>query len=109
MKIKIKENTFDVKVADTWFKRRTRLMLHKPINFALLIPNCIKIHTYFMKDNIDILVINEKNSVLYKYQNLSKNKIILLEEDIKKTSILELPKNTSKKIHIGDVLTFESE
>ena len=122
--LKINKQTIPIKIAKNYLAKIKGLMFKRKINYGLIIPNCIGVHTYFMKDNIDIIFFNDKNAVLYIFQNMGKNKIISVNEDIKnenmspkrtfkvyedikKTSVLELPKNTSKNLKIGDVLTFE--
>ena len=77
------------------------------IHYGMLFPNCNGIHTYFMKEEIDVIALNEENQVIYIYRNVPKNKIIKISESPKKTSILELPKNASEKLYIGSILKFE--
>ena len=60
-----------------------------------------------MKEEIDVLALNQDHQVIYIYRSVPKNKIIKVSEDAKKTSILELPKNTSEKLYIGSILKFE--
>lgn len=98
-----------VKKAIDWKEKIKGLTFKSNIDYGLLIPNCNHIHTFFMKDYIDVLFLNEKNVVIYKYQNMPHNRTFKVYEDINKTSVLELPKNTSQKVRIGDVLVFESE
>lgn len=109
MYIKLNKEKIEVKKAITIKDKITGLSFKKNIDHGLLIPNCNHIHTFFMLDNIDVLFLNNKNSVIYKYENMPKNRTFKVYEDINKTSVLELPKNTSKNIRIGDVLVFESE
>lgn len=79
------------------------------IDYGMLFPTCNAIHTFFMKENIDIVGLNEENQVIYIYRNLPKNQIVRIKNDVKKTSILELPKDTSKEITMGSILLFEDE
>ena len=79
------------------------------IDYGLLLPNCNSIHTYFMKENIDIIGLDENNEVIYKYENLDKNRIIKVNYPIKKTSILEMPAGSTKKVKIGSILVFNEE
>ncbi|MBE6140936.1 MAG: hypothetical protein E7172_05355 [Firmicutes bacterium] len=109
MHLKINNDKLPIYVANTMKKKIRGLLGLKKIDFGLLIPECNKIHTFGMQMNIDIIALDERNCVLFKYQNMSPNKMIVIEENIKKTSILELPANTSQKIYIGDILTFEFE
>ena len=55
------------------------------------------------------MVYNEENEIIFKAINIPKNKIIKVKNPLKKTSIIELPPNTSKSLKIGEKLTFESE
>lgn len=109
MYLTIDSKNIEIKIANNFFKKIKRLLFKNKIDCGLLIPECTKVSTYFFSDNVDILVLNNKNSVLYKFQNIPKNKIVIVDENKKKTSFLELPKNTSQNIKIGDVLTFENK
>ena len=108
MYLKTNNKTYEIIIADTFYKRLTGLIGQKNINFGMLFPKCNSIHTYFMKENIDIIGLDTNNEVIYKYENLNKNRVIKINNDIKKTSILELPANSSKKIRIGTILIFEN-
>ena len=98
-----------VSVANSFYKRLTGFMGKKNINSGLIFKHCNSIHTFFMKENIDIVAINRNKEVIFKIENLEKNKIINVKNPIKNTSIIELPKYTSKSIKIGDYLTFVRE
>lgn len=108
MYLKTNNKTYEIIKAETFRQRLCGLIGKTNINFGMLFPKCNSIHTYFMKENIDIIGLDENNEVIYKYENLDKNRIIKINNDIKKTSILELPANSSKKIRIGTILIFES-
>ena len=62
-----------------------------------------------MKERIDVVGLNESNQVIYLYRNLPPNRIVRIPYSNKKTSILELPQNTSLKISMGETLIFEDE
>lgn len=62
-----------------------------------------------MKEAIDVIGLNENNKIIFLERKVTKNKIIKINADIKKTSILELPQNTSFPFQIGDTLFFEFE
>ncbi len=108
MHLNTNNKTYEIIIANTFYKRLTGLIGHKNINFGMLFPKCNSIHTYFMKENIDIIGLDTNNEVIYKYENLDKNRVIKINNDINKTSILELPANSSKKIRIGTILIFEN-
>ena len=96
-------------IADTFWKRLRGLMGKKNINYGMLFKKCNSIHTFGMKENIDIIGLNENNEVIYKYENLSKNQIVRIKYPQNKTSVLELPKNASKNIKLNTILLFEDE
>ncbi len=107
MTLKTNKKEYNIIVADTFYKRLTGLIGKKNIDFGMLFPKCNSIHTYFMKENIDIVGLDENNEVIYKYENLDKNRVIRINYDHKKTSILELPAYSSRKIKVGTILLFE--
>ena len=109
MYLHLKNNKINIILADTFYKRLKGLMGEKEITYGMLFPKCNSIHTFNMKDNIDVIGLNENNEVIYKYENLSKNKIIKIKNPQNKTSVLELPKNTSKNIKLNTILLFENE
>lgn len=108
MYLKTNNKTYEIIKAETFQQRLMGLIGKTNIDFGMLFPKCNSIHTYFMKENIDIIGLDENNEVIYKYENLDKNRIIKINNNIKKTSILELPANSSKKIRIGTILIFEN-
>lgn len=109
MKLKIGKKSYDIVVAKTFPKRLKGLIGQTNIDYGMLFPKCNSIHTYFMKENIDIVGLDENNEVIYKYQNLEPNRIVKIKNPQNKTSILELPLNASQKIKFGSILIFEDE
>lgn len=109
MYLKTNKTKYDIIIATNFSKRLMGLMGKTNIDYGMLFPKCNSIHTYFMKENIDIIGLDENNEVIYKYENLDKNRIIKINYDIKKTSILELPANSSKKIKMGTILIFNED
>ena len=78
----------------TFYKRLKGFMFQKKIDKALLFNHCNSIHTFFMKKNIDVIMCNKENIILYYFQNLKKNKIIFPKQGVCKT--IELPTNYFK-------------
>ena len=109
MILNINNNKIKIEIADTYYKKIKGLQNKTNINYGLFIPNTNHIHTFFMKENIDVIFLNNKNVVIYKYENMPPFRTFKVYEDIKTTSVLELPKNTSCSLKIGDILTFEDE
>ena len=71
-----------VKEAKTFKERLLGLMFKKNISYALLFNKCNSIHTFFMKEDIDVIMCDKDNNILYFYKNLKKNKVILPKKDV---------------------------
>lgn len=109
MFLQLKKDKINIIVAKSFKTRLFGLMGKKNIDYGMLFPKCNAIHTFGMKENIDVLGLNHNNEVIYKYENLSKNQIIRVKNPQNKTSILELPKNASKNIKLNSILLFKGE
>lgn len=106
MQLVLNGKNIPVKEAITYKERLIGLMGQKNINYGMLFKNCNAIHTYFMKENIDVIGLNEENKIIFLERNVSPNKMIFIHRSLKKTSILELPNNTSLTLNLGDELNF---
>lgn len=102
MEIIINNTKFNVNIANNIFKRLVGLMGKKEIKKGLFFPKCRSIHTFFMKDKIDIIMINKENQIIYFEKSVHKNRIIIKK---KAYHTIELPNNSLTKINIGDKLT----
>lgn len=102
MRILINNQEFNVDKANTFKKRFFGLMGKKNINKGLFFPKTRSIHTFFMKEMIDVIMIDKNNKVVYIKKNLSKNKIIIKK---KAYHTIELPLNSIKNIKLGDQVT----
>ena len=68
------------------------LMFKKNINYGLLFKNCRSIHTFFMKEQIDIIATDINDNIIKTYKSVKPNKILIAPKNTK--NIYELPKNT---------------
>ena len=109
MTLNTNKKCYPIVIANTFLKRLFGLMGKKEIDYGMLFPKCNSIHTFFMKENIDIVGLDENFEVIYKYENLPPNKIIKIKNDRKKTSILELPKHASQKIKVGTIIILNED
>lgn len=91
MEILINNNKIDVDIADTFFKRLIGLMGKKNIQKGLLFKKNSSIHTFFMRENIDVLMLDKEKKILLVKKNLKKNKILIKK---KAYYTIELPINT---------------
>ena len=76
MKVIINKKEINLIDANKFHNRLLGLMFKKNINYALRIKTN-SIHTFFMKEPIDVVMTDKNNNVLYIYKNLNKNKIII--------------------------------
>ena len=104
MRILINDKSFDLIYGNRFKIRLLGLMGKKNINKGIIFPNCNSIHTFFMKEDIDVLMIDKNLLIKYIYPSLKKNKI-LFKNGIK--YIIELPKNTinNQQIKINNKIT----
>ena len=101
MKLLINNQTIFLDKANTLLKRFFGLMGKKNINKGLFFPKCNSIHTFFMCEDIDIIMIDKNNKVILIRKNVTKNEIIYKKEA---HHTIELPKNSINNLNIGETL-----
>ena len=89
MKLIYDSKSIDLIECKSFFSRLKGFMFEKKIDKALLFNKCNSIHTFFMKSNIDVIMCNKDNVILYYYHNLKKNKLIFPKRNVYKT--IEMP------------------
>lgn len=94
-------------VARSFKDKLLGLMNKKNIDYGLLIKNCKSIHTFFMLEPIDVLLVDEYNKILSIKRNVVPNKIIIFNNK-KRTNILELPNNSSLSLNVNDIIDFDT-
>lgn len=89
--MKLRYNNKEIKLVDckSFFSRFKGFMMCKDINQALLFKKCNSIHTFFMLSNIDVILCNEDNVILYYYKDVKPNRVILPKSGV--TRVYELP------------------
>ena len=96
----------DLYECKSFFSRLKGFMFTRNIDKALLFDKCNSIHTFFMKENIDVIGFDNHGIIIFKAVNVEKNKVIVIKEQLKNTNILEMPAFKSKKLKMYDKLTF---
>ena len=91
MKLIYNNSSIDIVECKSFFSRLRGFMFKNNIYYALLFNKCNSIHTFFMKENIDVIMCNRDNVILYYFNNLSKSKVILPKKNVYYT--FELPIN----------------
>ena len=89
MKLLYENKEIELKECKSFYSRFMGFMLKKNINSSLLFDRCNSIHTFFMKENIDVIMCNSKNEILFFYKYLPKNKVILPKKGV--TKVFETP------------------
>lgn len=89
MKLIYDDKEIELTECKSFFSRLMGFMFKKKIDKALLFNRCNSIHTFFMKCNIDVIMCDRDNNIMYYFNNLSKNKVILPKKNVYKT--YELP------------------
>ena len=104
MKVIINNQEFNCLYANTFYKRLKGLMFQKVITNGLIFNNCHSIHTFFMKSNIDIIMLDKNQKITYYEKNVKRNRIIIKKEAY---ITIELPPNSLNIININDYVKIE--
>lgn len=102
MRLVYRNKYIDLIECKSFFSRFKGNMLKKEISNALLFNHCSSIHTFFMKKCIDVILCDKDNVILYYYQSVGPNRIILPKKGVSK--VYELPAYCFDNIHIKDRL-----
>ena len=105
MKIIIDKQEIELQRANSFFKRLKGFMFQTNIKKALLFKTK-SIHTFFMREKLDIIVTNKNNNIIKIYKNLDKNKIIFHKDAC---YIYELPNNSVSNLQIGDKIIIKED
>ena len=89
MKLLYGNKSIELKNCKSFYSRLVGFMFKKNINTALLFDKCDSIHTFFMKENIDVIMCDKDNTILYFYRDLPKNRIIWPKKRVRK--VFETP------------------
>lgn len=103
MYLKINDKTFTLYDCVSFYDRFKGLMFTKNFDYCLRFSRCNSIHTFFMMENIDVIMTDRYNNILYVFKNLKPWRIILPKKNV--YHVYELPSgNVSddiKKLIIG--------
>ena len=83
MKILIDKNKINIKKCVNFKNRLKGLMFEKKqLNYGLCFPKCNSIHTFFMLQNINVIMTDKNFKVIKIYKNLKPFKIVLSKKNI---------------------------
>ena len=108
MYIKLAKNEVFVEEASTFWKRLKGFMFRlEPIESGLLFPHCRSVHTYFMFQSIDVIMLDKNYRILYLFPSLGSERIIGPKKGVYYT--LELPVGSCQDLKVGDRLEIEKQ
>ena len=107
MKLSYNKKTIKLIEGKTFFQRLKGFMFKKNIDYAIIFNKCNSIHTFFMKENIDVIMCDENNNIIHFYKNLKKNKIILQKKKVSK--VIETPANYFNIVIPGKIIIEKTE
>lgn len=101
MYIEVNNKKIALKEANNFYKSFMGFMFKKNIDYVLMFKTNA-IHTFFMKEEIDVIQTDKNLKIIRYYKNFKKNRIILPKKNIYYT--FELPKDTINNLNLGDKL-----
>lgn len=72
----------NVKICKDFKSRLLGLMFKKNFDYILCFPKCNSIHTFFMKQAIDVYMTDKNNKIIYIYKSLKPWQVILPKKNI---------------------------
>lgn len=103
MYVMINKKKIKIEKADTFFKRLKGFMFKfDTIDYGLCFPKCKSIHTYLMCQDIDIVMTDKDDKILYMYPKFKSEKIILPKRGVYYT--YELPLNSCRYLKVNEIL-----
>ena len=105
MKLIIDNKSIPIKKCISFKDKLFGLMFKKNINYGICLKRCSSIHTFFMKEKIDVIMTDKNYKVIYVYNNIKPYRIILPKKKVYYT--FELPSNTNT-YEINDILKIDN-
>lgn len=103
MLIQIQNNFYEIKECHSYRSRLMGMMFQKkPFNYGLYFPNCRSLHTFFMRQAIDIILSDARNHIVGIYYNVKPWHIV---RNQLATHSYEFSRGILKNIEIGDTIT----
>lgn len=78
----MKIDNIEIKTCTSFISRLKGLMFQKKINYGLLFPKCNSVHSFFMKEKIDVFMTDINGNVLYVKRGFKPFRIILPKKNV---------------------------
>ncbi len=102
MHINVNNKTIKIKECKFFFSRLIGFMFKiEPITTGLCFPRCNSLHTFFMYQNIDVVMTDKNNRILYLYQDFKPWQIIWPKKGVYYT--YEFAANSMDYYGVGDI------
>ncbi len=95
-------NTFIKRLIGMSFKREKQ-------NWVYCFPKCNSIHTFFMFQSIDVVMTDINNHILYTYENVKPNHIILPRKDVYYTYEFSHNENIINTLKQENIITIKNK
>lgn len=99
----INNEEVELKECTNFFSRLIGNMFKKNIKIGLVFNHCNSIHTFFMRVPIDILLCDKENRIMYIYNSLKPNRVILPKKNV--SIVYEFPDKVIKNININEKIS----
>lgn len=104
MYVVIGRKKYNLVNCDTFHSRFMGLMFIKSFDYCMKFEKCNSIHTFFMNTNIDVIMTDRDNNVLFTFKNVRPWKVILPKKNV--YNVYELPsgsiKTNIKKVSVSE-------
>ena len=104
MYVLIGKKKYDLINCDTFYSRFKGLMFTKCFDYCMRFNKCNSIHTFFMSTDIDVVMTDRDDKVLYVFKCVKPWRIILPKKNV--YNVYELPSGSIttniKKVKVGD-------
>ena len=97
-------NSSYIKKCQNFKTRLLGMMFKLETKLIYLFPKCNSIHTFFMLQNIDVIMLNKDFKVLYIFKNVKPNRIILPKKEVYYTLETSSSNTYFKDININSKL-----
>ena len=83
MYIEFEKKKITILYCNTYLKRLLGMMFKKrKQEHIYCFPKCNSIHTFFMFQDIDVIMTDKNNKIIYTYQNIKPNRLILPKKNV---------------------------
>ena len=102
----INDKKINIITLNSFFKRFIGLMFKKnTITDIYMFPNCFGIHTFFMRQKIDLCFLDKDYKIIDTVSCVKKNKVMIR----KSYYVLEMPLDTARYLEKGKILNIYNE